>query len=89
MAMAFLRILTVLAAVMFAGSALGWNDRGHMMVAAIAGDQLDDSTQKRVIELLKRNPELNGDLNHWNRHRFSNLVCLFGGEPLNGFPLYA
>jgi hypothetical protein len=57
MAMAFLRILTVLAAVMFAGSALGWNDRGHMMVAAIAWDQLDDATQKRVVELLKRNPE--------------------------------
>jgi hypothetical protein len=37
--------------------ALAWNARGHMMVAAVAWDQLDIDTRARAISLLKLNPE--------------------------------
>ena len=39
------RVLTVVAATLFATNAFGWNDRGHMMVAAIAWDNLTDDTK--------------------------------------------
>jgi hypothetical protein len=38
-----------------AGQAMAWDDRGHLMVAAIAFDQLRDSTKARVAELLVLN----------------------------------
>jgi hypothetical protein len=36
--------------------ALAWNDRGHMMVAAIAWEHLSPSAKARASELLKLNP---------------------------------
>lgn len=41
----------------FAGtSAVAWNDRGHMMVAAIAWEALELPVQERVSELLRLSP---------------------------------
>ena len=37
--------------------AWSWNERGHMMVAAVAWDLLEEPTKARVTELLKLNPE--------------------------------
>jgi hypothetical protein len=36
--------------------ALAWNSRGHVMVSAVAWEQLEEPTQERVIALLKLNP---------------------------------
>src|SRR5581483_2741713 len=35
----------------------GWDDQGHMMVAAIAWDKLTPAMKKRVIELINLNPD--------------------------------
>jgi hypothetical protein len=37
-------------------NAFAWNDRGHMMVGAVAWDQLSPSAKARASELLKLNP---------------------------------
>jgi S1/P1 Nuclease len=46
-------------ALLFAGSvpAFGWDDRGHMMVAAVAYEQLTQRTKDRVEALLVLNPD--------------------------------
>lgn len=40
-----------------ASQAFAWNSRGHMMVAAVAWDLLDENTRERVVALLKLNPD--------------------------------
>ncbi len=37
--------------------ALAWNDRGHMIIAALAYEQLDQDVKDRVDALLKLNPQ--------------------------------
>ena len=37
--------------------AWGWDDEGHMMVAAVAWDHLGDASRARVTSLLKLNPD--------------------------------
>jgi S1/P1 Nuclease len=37
--------------------AWGWDDQGHMMVAAVAWDHLGDASRARVTALLKLNPD--------------------------------
>jgi S1/P1 Nuclease len=54
--MGFVRVLVAAALVLVSASASAWNNRGHMMVAAVAWDQLEETTQERAIDLLKRNP---------------------------------
>lgn len=46
-------------ALLFAGSvpSFGWDDRGHMMVAAVAYEQLTQRTKDRVEALLVLNPD--------------------------------
>jgi S1/P1 Nuclease len=50
-----LAILTISAALCSAG-AHAWNARGHMMVAAIAWDILDEDVREHATELIKLNP---------------------------------
>jgi len=52
-----LSVAALLLVILFAGSATAWNSRGHMMVAAIAWDHLDENAKARAVELLKLNPE--------------------------------
>lgn len=44
-------------ALFISSSAFAWNDRGHMIVAAIAWDQLTPQAQQRVSALLQRDPQ--------------------------------
>lgn len=41
------------------GSAKAWHAAGHMMVAAVAWDQMTPTARARAIELLKLNPDYN------------------------------
>jgi S1/P1 nuclease len=50
------RIALAAALTLYATQAFAWNGRGHMIVAAIAWDQLTDATKTRVSTLLKLNP---------------------------------
>src|SRR6266516_3189715 len=54
--MYLVRTIVTAAMLVVSTAAFGWNNRGHMMVGAIAWDQLEESTQERAIELLKLNP---------------------------------
>lgn len=50
-------IAAVLLSVMAAGPAHAWNSRGHMIVAAVAWDNLSQKSKDRVTALLKLNPQ--------------------------------
>ncbi len=52
-----IRIALLMILALTALPALGWNDVGHMAVAAIAYDKLSPETRARVKELLKLNPD--------------------------------
>ena len=52
-----IRFLLLVLSSLTALPALGWNDVGHMAVAAIAYDRLSAQARARVIELLKLNPD--------------------------------
>ena len=54
--MQIVRAVAAVAMVLISTGALAWNSRGHMMVSAVAWEQLEEPTQERVIELLKLNP---------------------------------
>jgi hypothetical protein len=54
--MLVVRTVAAPAMVLVSTAALAWNGLGHMMVSAVAWEQLEESTQERVIELLKLNP---------------------------------
>ena len=43
--------------ILSAAPAWGWDDEGHMMVAAVAWDHLGDASRARVTALLKLNPD--------------------------------
>jgi hypothetical protein len=43
--------------ILSATPAWGWDDEGHMMVAAVAWDHLGDASRARVTALLKLNPD--------------------------------
>src|SRR5262245_36327614 len=49
-------ILVATALLAAAQSAQAWNDRGHMMVAAIAWNSLEPHIRARATELIKLNP---------------------------------
>ena len=51
-----LGIVTVLSA----APAWGWDDEGHMMVAAVAWDHLGDASRARVTALLNRGYDTRG-----------------------------
>jgi hypothetical protein len=55
--MRVLRALVIVTLLVVPTGAWSWNGRGHMMVAAVAWELLDESTQARATELLKLNPE--------------------------------
>ena len=49
---------TMLALILFCSStSFSWNARGHMMVAAVAYDNLTQQTKQRVNALLRLNPD--------------------------------
>jgi len=52
-----IRILLLMLSALTALPALGWNDVGHMAVAAIAYDRLSPEARARVRALLKLNPD--------------------------------
>jgi hypothetical protein len=54
--MCFARLVAILVIFIAPSAASAWNSRGHMMVTAVAWEQLEEPTQKRVVELLKLNP---------------------------------
>ena len=57
-----LALLAALAVLVMTNSAMAWDNRGHMMVAAIAYDQLTPATKARVARLLELNEyPVNGD----------------------------
>lgn len=51
------RVVLWLVLCALAGKASAWNDRGHMIVAAIAYDRLKPEVKARVDGLLRQNPE--------------------------------
>jgi hypothetical protein len=53
------RLITIVLAVVLLGpqSAFSWNGRGHMMVAAVAYQKLNQATKDRVDALLLLNPD--------------------------------
>jgi hypothetical protein len=55
--MRVLRAFFMAVLLVFPTGAWSWNERGHMMVAAIAWDLLEEPTRARAVELLKLNPE--------------------------------
>jgi len=52
-----MRILTVLFFLFVYTTAHGWNARGHMIVAAIAYQELDKDQRQSIIDLLTNHPE--------------------------------
>jgi len=50
-------LAAVVAGLLLGGPALAWNDRGHMMVAALAYERLDPAVRDRVDVLLRLNPQ--------------------------------
>jgi hypothetical protein len=55
--MLFVRTVAATAMVLVSTAAQASNSRGHMMVSAVVWEQLEESTQEPVIELLKLNPD--------------------------------
>lgn len=51
--------MAVLCVLLSVSNAFGWNDFGHMTVAAIAYQRLTPAVRKKVNALLKRNPDYN------------------------------
>src|SRR5262249_49100700 len=51
------KILVIAACLGLLGKpALGWNPSGHMIVAMIAWDQMDEATRAKAIAILKEHP---------------------------------
>ena len=53
----FRATVVMLCCLALSSSAFGWDDEGHMAVAAVAYQRLSPAKQKRVAELLKLNPD--------------------------------
>jgi hypothetical protein len=45
--------------------AQGWNPSGHMIVALIAYDQMDDATKAKAVELLRAHPRFQDHFQHF------------------------
>src|SRR3954451_1546717 len=43
-------------ALLLASTTLAWNSPGHMIIALIAYDQLDDATRTKAVELIRSHP---------------------------------
>ncbi len=52
----FLATTTALVLVVAPSTSFAWNDAGHRVIATLACRQLDDATQKRVVEVLRKHP---------------------------------
>ena len=57
--------LFVLGISLLARSAEAWNPPGHMIIALIAYDKLDDATKAMVIELLRAHPRFQDHFQHF------------------------
>jgi hypothetical protein len=59
------RFLTVVVAVVTMGfystRASAWHQRGHMLTALVAYEQLDDATRKQLVEILREHPRFKED----------------------------
>jgi S1/P1 nuclease len=58
---AALASLALLAALSLSGRALAWHASGHMQIALLAYDQLDATTQRRLVALLRQHPRFKAD----------------------------
>src|SRR5262249_13315334 len=54
--MRLVQIVVATVVTFVSSAAMAWNNRGHMMIAAVAWEQLEEGTQQRATELLKLNP---------------------------------
>lgn len=52
-------MIAVTGVVWSSGSAQAWHEKGHMMVAAVAWEQMTPAVRARAIQLLKINPDYN------------------------------
>src|SRR5689334_8027549 len=55
--MKIIGVIAVLGAMAFANNALAWSSHGHMVIAAVASDQLKPTARAEVLRLLKLNPD--------------------------------
>ena len=55
--MKIIGVIALLGAMTFAGSALAWNSHGHMVIAAVAWEQLNPTARAEILRLLKLNPD--------------------------------
>lgn len=53
--------MTLLCVVALPGRALAWHASGHMQIALVAYDQLDATTQRRLVDLLRQHPRFKAD----------------------------
>jgi hypothetical protein len=70
-----MRLLLLLVLILTSGTSFGWNDHGHMIIAAIAYQQMADEEQAKVTEILKHHPAYAGQ---WkpNYHNLNQKVDL-------------
>ena len=55
--MKIIGVIAVLGVMAFANNALAWNSHGHMVIAAVAWDQLKPTARAEILRLLKLNPD--------------------------------
>lgn len=55
--MKIIGVIALLGAMAFANNALAWNSHGHMVIAAVAWDQLKPTARAEILRLLKLNPD--------------------------------
>ncbi len=67
-------VLGWLLAVAFAQSACAWNSFGHMMIAAVAYEQLTPTAQARVSKLLQLNPDYPTWISHTAKEERDELA---------------
>jgi hypothetical protein len=48
-----------------AGPALAWNPSGHMIIAIVAYDKLDDATKAKAVQLLRAHPRFQDHFQHF------------------------
>lgn len=90
-----MRILSTILALSIAAlstNALAWNDRGHMMVAAVAWDNMEFETRARASALIRdHNPHyerLIADAKPWNRDKIAFMRAATWPDMLRGMSNY-
>ncbi len=95
--MRIVRMIAALAMIVASSSAWSWNDRGHMLVAAVAWNNMEPETRARASELIKLNPHfdiLSEGTKKSNRDQVAfiraatwpDLIKQFGKKPQDAGP---